>query len=291
MVRILTDSAADILPAEAGQLCVDVIPLNITLADGTVIKDGVDMTPAEYYKQLEACRKLPTTSQPAPEDFMQYFSEASAAGDEVVAIFMSEELSGTCQCARLAADMAEAQNVSIINSGSVCLGEALLVRLAAQLRAGGKSAGKIARDVESAKEHLHLFAAIDDLKYLRKGGRLPAAAAVAGGMLGIKPIVSVEGGKLVLAGRARGLPGAYVALFKKIAEAGGLCSAVPAMAGYTRSIKETEPIRSYIQENCGKMPPLCGQIGCVIGTHAGPGAFGVAFFDAGADELFAGFAE
>lgn len=288
MIRILTDSAADIMPDEAKKLGVDVVPLNITLADGTIIKDGLDITPSEYYRHLEACRKLPTTSQPSPEDFTQYFSKAAAAGDEVVAVFISEKLSGTCQCARLAANMAEAQNVSVVDSESVCLGEAMLVRLAVSLRAGSISANEITRRLESAKNHLHLFAVVDDLKYLRKGGRLPAAAAVAGGMLGIKPIISVSDGKVTLAGKARGLPGAYVALFKKINEAGGLSGAVPAMAGYTLSAKQAEPIKSYIQENCGKMTPLCRQIGCVIGTHVGPGAFGIAFFDADADSFSLG---
>ena len=106
MIRILTDSASDILPAEAEQLGVTVIPLNVTLEDGTVLRDGVDMTPTVYYGVMARCHKLPTTSQPSPELFQRFFLEAAAAGDEVVGIFLSHELSGTCQCARLAADMA-----------------------------------------------------------------------------------------------------------------------------------------------------------------------------------------
>ena len=97
MIRILTDSASDILPAEAATLGVDVIPLNVTLEDGTVIRDGVDLTPSEYYAHMAACKKLPTTSQPSPELFEQFYAEAAAAGDEVVGIFLSHELSGTYQ--------------------------------------------------------------------------------------------------------------------------------------------------------------------------------------------------
>ena len=190
MIRILTDSASDILPAEAEQLGVTVIPLNVTLEDGTVLRDGVDMTPTVYYGVMARCHKLPTTSQPSPELFQRFFLEAAAAGDEVVGIFLSHELSGTCQCARLAADMANVDNVLFVDSENVCLGESLLVRLAVQLRDAGKTAGQIAATLEHAKEHLHLVAVIDDLKYLRKGGRLPAAVAVAGGMLGIKPLIT-----------------------------------------------------------------------------------------------------
>ena len=248
MIRILTDSASDILPAEAEQLGVTVIPLNVTLEDGTVLRDGVDMTPTEYYGIMAQCRKLPTTSQPSPELFERFFTEAAAAGDEVIGIFLSHELSGTYQCAKLAADMANVDNVIFIDSENVCLGEAQLVRLAIRLREAGKTAGQIASVLEHAKEHLHLVAVIDDLKYLRKGGRLPAAVAVAGGMLGIKP---------------------------------GINEAVPALAGYTVSTRETTPILTYLQDNLQTAEPLVQQIGCVIGTHAGPGAFGLAFFDQG----------
>ena len=279
MIRILTDSASDILPAEAEQLGVTVIPLNVTLEDGTVLRDGVDMTPSAYYEILAGCRKLPTTSQPSPELFENFFLEAAAAGDEVIGIFLSHALSGTYQCAKLAADMANVDNVLFVDSGHVCLSEALLVRLAVQLRDSGKTAGQIAAILEHAKEHLHLVAAIDDLKYLRKGGRLPAAVAVAGGMLGIKPLITIQDGKVAMAGKARGLPGAYVALFKKIEEMGCINPAFPALAGYTVSPREVTPIQTYLRDTLQQEDLLVRQIGCVIGTHAGPGAFGIAFFD------------
>ncbi|MEE0286353.1 MAG: DegV family protein [Faecalibacterium prausnitzii] len=279
MIRILTDSASDILPAEAEQLGVTVIPLNVTLEDGTVLRDGVDMTPSAYYEILAGCRKLPTTSQPSPELFENFFLEAAAAGDEVIGIFLSHALSGTYQCAKLAADMANVDNVLFVDSGHVCLSEALLVRLAVQLRDSGKTAGQIAAILEHAKEHLHLVAAIDDLKYLRKGGRLPAAVAVAGGMLGIKPLITIQDGKVAMAGKARGLPGAYVALFKKVEEMGGINPAFPALAGYTVSPREVTPIQTYLRDNLQQEDLLVRQIGCVIGTHVGPGAFGIAFFD------------
>ena len=281
MIRILTDSASDILPAEAEQLGVTVIPLNVTLEDGSILRDGIDMTPTEYYAHLASCRKLPTTSQPSPELFEKFYLEAAAAGDEVLGIFLSHELSGTWQCAKLAADLANVDNVLFVDSATVCLGESLLVRLAVQLRDAGKTLVQIATDLEHAKEHLHLVAAIDDLKYLRKGGRLPAAVAVAGGMLGIKPLITIKDGKVAMAGKARGLPGAYVALFKKIEELGGISPDFAAVAGYSSSLREVQPIENYFRENLHMGEPLVRQIGCVIGTHAGPGAFGLAFFDKG----------
>ncbi len=279
MIRILTDSASDILPAEAAQLGVTVIPLNVTLEDGTLLLDGIDMTPSEYYSYLASCHKLPTTSQPSPERLERFYLEAAAAGDEVLGIFLSDALSGTYQCARLAADMANVDNVQFVNTETVCLAQSLLVRLAVRLRDAGKTLPQIAADLELAKQHLHLIAAVDDLKYLRKGGRLPAAVAVAGGVLGIKPILAVKEGKVALAGKARGLPGVYVALFKKIEEMGGIHSAFDTLVGYTTSPREIQPFQTYLQDNLHLAEPLVRQIGCVIGTHVGPGAFGIAFFD------------
>ena len=266
MIRILTDSASDILPAEAEQLGVTVIPLNVTLEDGSILRDGIDMTPTEYYAHLASCRKLPTTSQPSPELFEKFYLEAAAAGDEVLGIFLSHELSGTWQCAKLAADLANVDNVLFVDSATVCLGESLLVRLAVQLRDAGKTL---------------VLIAIDDLKYLRKGGRLPAAVAVAGGMLGIKPLITIKDGKVAMAGKARGLPGAYVALFKKIDELGGISPDFATVAGYSASLREVQPIQNYFRDTLDLPEPLVRQIGCVIGTHAGPGAFGLAFFDKG----------
>ncbi len=279
MIRILTDSASDILPAEAAQLGVTVIPLNVTFEDGSVIRDGIDLPIEEFYTRLTHCGKLPMTSQPSPELFEQAYAEAAAAGDEVVGIFLSSQLSGTFQCARLAAEMAEADHVFFVDSETVCLAEALLVRLAVRLRGEGKTAGAIVAALENAKKHLHLVAVIDDLKYLRKGGRLPAAVAIAGGMLGIKPLITICDGKVAMAGKARGLPGAYVALFKKIDEMGGIDPAQDTVAAYTSSPREIEPIQNYLTRNLSLPQAAVGRIGCVIGTHAGPGAFGFAFFD------------
>ncbi len=177
--------------------------------------------------------------------------------------------------------MANVDTVLFVDSGHVCLRGALLVRLAVQLRDSGKTAGQIAAILEHAKEHLHLVAAIDDLKYLRKGGRLSAAAAVAGGMLGIKPILAVIEGKVALAGKARGLPGVNVALFKKIDEMGGIHPGYTPLLGYTVNHRELQPLLTYLQDNLHLDAPLVRQIGCVIGTLAGPGAFGLAFFDNG----------
>lgn len=283
MVRILTDSACDLSPAEAHALNIQIIPLHLTLEDGTVLRDGVDTNADSFYTLLAACKKLPVTSQPSPDLFAAAFDEARAAGDEVIVILLSSALSGTYQSARIALGMSGCKNVHLLDSGTVCIAEGLLVRLAVRLRRQGYDAAQIHAELERAKKHLHVVAVIDDLKYLRKGGRLPAAVAVAGGMLGIKPLITIQDGRVVMAGRARGLPGAYVALFKAFAQNGGIDLSRDYVAGYSDKPQQLEPISRYFEVQLKAPAPIPGRVGCVIGTHAGVGAFGVAWFDAAPD--------
>ena len=260
MIRILTDSTCDLLPAEAARLGVEVVHMQVRFEDGEVFRDGLDMTPDEFYARLVKCDKLPTTSQPSPQDFMDRFEEAKAAGDEVVAILISGLLSGTYQSARIAADSCEYDKIHLVDSMNATLGE------------------EIVAELERRRMDVRLVAVVDDLKYFRKGGRLTGAQALAGSLLGVKPVVAVRDGKVGLAGKARGMPGAYVALFKLMDTEGGLDETMPYMIGYTAHRKAAEPIHRYLTQNLGLEAPLCRHIGTAIGTHAGPGAAGVAFF-------------
>ena len=278
MIRILTDSASDILPAEAEQLGVTVIPLNVTLEDGTVLRDGVDMTPTVSYGVMARCHKLPTTSQPSPELFQRFFLEAAAAGDEVVGIFLSHELSGTCQCARLAADMANVDNVLFVDSENVCLGESLLVRLAVQLRDAGKTAGQIAATLEHAKEHLHLVAVIDDLKYLRRGGRISAAAQVAGSLLKIKPILQSDPeGHIIQHSKVRGQLKAMetlAELYKEYAVDGTRTVGIAHADCPDGALRLQAKLRDAGQT--GEILSVCYEP--VTGGHVGPGTVALFFF-------------
>lgn len=281
MIHILTDSSADFLPAEAARLQVQVVPLNLTFEDGTVVRDGLDLTSDEFYTRLAACDKLPTTSQPSPDVFMPYFEQAKQAGEPTVAILISGALSGTLQSAQIAAQEVGYEDLYLVDSQNATLGLRLLVELALRLRDEGKTAAQIAETLEEEKGKVRLLAVVDDLKYFRKGGRLPAAAAFAGTIMGIKPVVSVIGGKVALAGKARGLPGAYVALFKLMDQQGGLDAAKGYVLGYTAHRKGAEPLHRYLTGNLHLPPCPVYHIGTVVGTHVGPGAAGIAFFAKG----------
>ncbi len=277
MIRILTDSTVDLLPKDVSALGVRVVPLAVHFGDEHY-EDGVDLGHEQFYEMLEQSHKLPTTSQPSPERFITEFERARDDGDDLICILLSSTLSGTFQSAQIAAEEVGYDRIFLVDSHTVSLAAQLLVRRAAARVAEGWSAEDIVDDLVSAREHLHIFAIVDTLKYLHKGGRLPTAAAIAGGLLGIKPVIGVQNGKVGLADKARGLPGAYVAIFQQIQKAGGVDETWPVMVGYTGKRHGVEPFMRYATQNLGLNEPLVRPIGAVVGTHAGPGAAGIAFF-------------
>lgn len=277
MIRIITDSTADFQPKDAKELNVCIIPLQVHFGEEH-FSDGIDLTLEEFYEKLSTSSKLPTTSQPSPELFMKEFEAAKAVGDTVIGIFLSSTFSGTLQSAQIAKEEVDYENIYIVDSKNATLAAQLLVRRAVIRVQQGFSASEIVADLEQAREHLHLFAMVDTLKYLHKGGRLSAAVALAGSLLGIKPVLLVKDGKISIADKARGLPGAYVAIFKQIDKVGGIDESFPVLAGYTGTAQGVEPFTQYVTQNLKLSQPLLCPIGTVIGTHAGPGARGIAFF-------------
>ena len=181
MIRIVTDSAADLTAAELSLPGIFVVPLSVTFADGTTQLDDGTMTKDEFFVRLAEDSKLPRTSQPSPASFMQVYEDAAAAGDEVLVITIGQKLSGTYQCAHLAAADVGLQ-AHIVDSEAASQAEALLVREAVRLRdEEGLTAEEIAAVLEQFKKRVRIVAVVDSLKHLQKGGRLPAAVALVGG--------------------------------------------------------------------------------------------------------------
>lgn len=280
MIRIITDSTCDLTPAKQEAYGVQVVPLTVNFGPDKVYKEGPELPPEVFFEKLAECEKLPTTSQPAPEEFLSRFLEAKQAGDEVVAVLVSSRLSGTFQSAQLAAELSDwSDHIHLVDSLNVTLGLQMLVRRAVTLRSEGLTAAEIAARLEEERADLRVYALVDTLKYLQKGGRLSKTTAVAGTLLGIKPVVAIVDGKVEVVGKARGLAGAYVTVFKQIN--GGdesLDGMRPWVLGYTGKRAGLQPFRQYICDNLGLPDPGETAIGAVIGTHVGPGACGIAYF-------------
>lgn len=281
MLRILTDSTADLPAALAQRMQVEIIPLQVTFENGETYRDGLDLSPDEFYERLNKCHKLPSTSQPSPEAFEKAFQDARDAGDDVIAILLSSKISGTYQSAQIAASLVDYEKIYLIDGMNATLGNQLLIRLAVELRDEGRTTGEIVSILEEEKHKVRLLAVVDDLKYFRKGGRLSGAEAFAGAVLGIKPVVGMKDGHVGLVGKARGMPGAYVALFKLLDQDGGLDRDKRYLVGYTAHHRAVEPIQKYLIGNLHLPAAEVFHIGPVIGTHAGPGAAGIAYFAKG----------
>jgi len=279
-VRIIVDSTADI-PANLKERFT-VLPLTVQFGEES-FRDGIDITHKEFYEKLVESDVLPTTSQAAPQTFADAFQAAVDAGEEVVAITVASGLSGTWQSAMIAAEDFPGK-VWVVDSASVALGSAILAELALSLADQGLGAAEIAERLEQERENICLIAMLDTLEYLKKGGRISAATAFAGGLLSIKPVITLRDGAIEILGKARGSKQGNNLLVKEIEKAGGVDFDKPVLLGYTGLSDAL--LEKYVQDSAAlwaesKQELRTAQIGSVIGTHAGPGAIAVAFFKKG----------
>ena len=274
-VRIITDSTADVRPALAEQI--PFVSLMIRFGDNEYT-DGVTMSRKEFYEQLAVCTDLPTTSQPTPPSFEAQYKEAADAGDQVIVITISSKLSGTFQSANIAA--MDYDDVFVVDSENATIGAGILAERAKQLADSGMSAQEIVDVLNKEKKEICLVAALDTLEYLKRGGRLSKAAAFAGSMLNIKPLITVADGEIKVIGKARGTKQANTMLNKEVEKA-GVDFTRPVMAGYTGTSDEL--LQGYLAGSGDLFAALPNGLdkACVsgtIGTHVGPGAYTVAFF-------------
>ncbi len=229
-IRIITDSASDMSPAEHPAL--RVLPLSVTFGTD-VYMDGVDIDHQRFYEMLVERDELPKTGQVNPYAFSQAIAEAREAGDEAVIITVCAKLSGTNQSARTALAEAPGGDVYVVDSNSVTLGERVLVEYALCLVDEGRSAAQIAAAVEAVRDRVVVIGLLETLEYLVRGGRLSAAAGAVGTLLNVKPVVAVEDGMIVQLGKARGSKNGRNLLNQKVEKAGGIDFSMPLALGYT----------------------------------------------------------
>ncbi len=273
---ILTDSASDITVSDGVDL--RVLPMKVFFGEEEYL-DNVTLSHEEFYQKLIENNALPTTSQIPPYEFDRAFASATADGREVIVITLSQKLSGTYQSAVIAAQ--NYPGVFLVDSESVAVGERALVEYAQRLVQQGLDASAAVEVLERVKKNLCVIALLDTLEYLKAGGRISRAVALAGGLLNIKPVVSLVDGEVVLIGKARGSKNANNLLRELIASRGGLDLHYPFRLGYT-GLDDTM-LRKYIADSAdlwrGAADELpVGTVGATIGTHVGPGAIAVAFF-------------
>ncbi len=276
-IKIMVDSATDFTLEQANKLGLLFVPISVNF-DGEEYWDGVNLFPEEFYKKLETCKTIPQTSLINEYRWKEAFESATQDGSEVIVITISSKLSGTYQAA-LDASKSFNGKVFVIDSKNAACGEGILAKYALKLREEGKTAEEICDRLNKKKDKICVYAAIDTLKYLKKGGRISAATAFLGTTLAIKPIVGVVDGEVKMLGKAMGNKKGNLTLNKMVEDAGGVDLNLP--WGYLWSGNDTSNIEKYRKDSSylveGQECSLC-VLGSTIGTHAGPGAVGIAFF-------------
>ena len=278
-VKIITDSTVDIASQYKNKFTV--VPLTVSFGDTDYI-DGVTLSKQEFYQKLISTKEFPKTSQATPDAFAKVFRALREKGEEGVVITVSSRLSGTYQSACIAAE--DFPNIRVVDSLNVSIASGILAEYALRCASDGMPLDELARHLTQKRDEIGLVAMVDTLEYLKRGGRISAAAALAGGVLNIKPVVTAREGELAILGKARGSKKANNFLIEQIRR-DGVDFSMPLLLGYTGL--SDEMLRQYIEDSrClwkGHVESLdCVQLSSVIGTHAGPGAVAVAYFKSGA---------
>ena len=276
-IKIITDSTSDILKDEAEKLDIEVLPLHVFFDQDEFIPE-ITITNEEFYEKLKTVKHLPTTAQVNPERFYNAFKTYTDNGDEIIGLFISSELSGTYQSAIMAKERCESPNIHIIDTKAVTLTLKLMVVTAVKLRDKGVTAAEIIDQLSNITGKIRLFAVIDTLKYLRMGGRLNAATAFVGEMLGIKPIMSVEEGKISSKGKARGFPGAIKEIANMIPKA-PIDFSFPIILGQVNNEELFTEFKEFMQNHFNITEFVKSVIGPVVGTHTGPNCVGLAYVE------------
>lgn len=277
MVRIVTDSAADFEPAELAAMDVTCIPLSVLFGDNAY-RENENLSKEMFYQLLTVQKDFPKTSQPSPFEFSQVFECFKASGDETVAILLSSKLSGTYQGAVLAKNLCGYEECYLVDSLCATAGERILVEHAVKLREEGRTALEIAQSIEQLKASISLYACLDTLEYLRRGGRISGAAAAIGSMTHIKPILHVakDGSAEIPAkmlGKQRGLKYLLQRIEQKKPD-----PSFPIYVMYTHIRENAELLAERLrQAGYSIAERQIVNVGAVIGSHIGPNAFGLVY--------------
>ncbi|WP_150268528.1 DegV family protein [Paenibacillus tepidiphilus] len=276
---IVTDSTSDIPPELARELGIEVVPLKLMFGEES-FRDGVDMTPEQFYDRLPRSPQLPTTSQPSPVEYMDVYRSilAKHPGSSILSFHISSGLSGTYQSAVLAKSMLEeeGEQITVVDSLSASYGFGLLVVQAARWAEEGKPPEEILEAVERLRRSRKLYFLVDTLEYLQKGGRIGKASAILGTLLNIKPILSIdEEGIIYAVEKVRGRKKAVarmIELFK--ADLPGV-DHINVAVGHTAEPAAGEEFLKELAGHFSLNEQVLTNVGPVVGSHVGNGTLAV----------------
>ena len=275
-VRIVSDTACDLPPEIAERLGVSLVPLHVRFGDREFV-DREELSTKEFWRLCSGGDALPETSAPAPGAFQAVFEAAAQDGASgVVCVTLSSRLSATFEAASRAAKEVKGFAVEVVDSRSVTLGEGLVVMAAAAAARGGADVAEVRSVAEATMRRVSVYGAIDTLDNLKRGGRIGGAAAALGTLLSIKPVIAVRDGVVEQESRQRTRAKSLRYMADKLRAAGPL----EWLAIMGAEAADFDEFVSLISDVVPQRPRILGDIGPVVGTHAGPGAIGVAWVTA-----------
>lgn len=278
MVRIITDSAADLEPREYEKLGVTCIPLRVSFG-GAEYQENVDLSKDRFYELLLGGGEFPKTSQASPSILEGLFADAKANGDETIYITLSSALSGTYQTACMIREDAEYEGAYVFDSRNATGGQRMIVEYACRLRDEGKNAAQIIEGLESIRDRIELYACVNTLEYLHKGGRISHAVYTLGSLAQIKPIISVDTeGKVTLPGKVMGIRKGMDFLCKRLTVRKP-DEAYTLYVMYTNNRGVGEQLAQRLEaQGWGEIPAeRIIPVGAAIGAHVGSDACGIVY--------------
>jgi DegV family protein with EDD domain len=273
-VKIVTDSSCDLPDALVSELDIAVVPLKIRFGTEELV-DRVDLSPAEFWARCSTSAELPSTAAPAPGAFEEVFRNAAAAGAEgVMCVVLSSKLSATGESAQAAARaVADVVPVKVVDSLSVSLGHGVMAVQGARRAAEGASLDEIVAMAEDMARRTKIFATLDTLEYLKRGGRIGAAQALLGSILSIKPCIEVVDGKVEPGPKQRTRSRSLQWLADRV----GAQQGVENLAVLHGDAPDVETLVGLLSPHFPRQQIVIGQLGAVVGAHTGPRTIGVAF--------------
>lgn len=272
-IAVVTDSTSDIPPQLTRELGIRVVPTLISF-DGEVFRDRVELPPEDFYARLERSERPPTTSQPPPVAFETVYSELAEEGHEgVVSIHLPRELSGTFNSAWTAAQaVSERIRVEVLDSRNVVMAMGWAVITAARRAREGAGLEEVAQAARETFPLLRVWAVLDTLEYLQRGGRIGKVQALVGTMLNVKPLLVVEDGEVRPLERVRTKKRGVERLIE-IAEAHAPFRELAIL--HTRDAQGAEALAEALDRLFPRQRMVLFEAGPTIGVHAGPGALGL----------------
>ncbi len=276
-IRIVTDSTADLPKEMVEELNITVVPLNVHFGE-EVFLDWVELSPEDFFTKLPQTDLLPRTSQPSPGDFQKAYEEVGGSGDAIISVHISQGLSGTYQSATMARDLLPDMDITVIDSKVASMALGFIVLEAARAAKAGKSKEEVLEIIDFYMQETRVLFMVDTLEYLQKNGRIGKAQAFLGGLLKMKPILSLKDGGIIPVEKARGSKKALqtiVDLLKGMLPPEGK---VKGAVVHGNALATAEALVEELKKIYDISEVIITPVGAVIGCHTGPGLVGLLFF-------------